>query len=190
MVALLFLGLVLASQQGSGLDPCEQKLPSSLRAEFAKRFVGYRQIRVSDYEPATVESEKQYHGGSPCIAAEGGDFDGNHEQDFVFLAVKPSERLIAVVALRKGKTWRMEELWDLGIDPNSDHLGCCYANVLPPGRYENVYGTTPDPTEPPERNERLEYTSTRQAPVVGGIESSGIAFFLSGGRWLHVWIQD
>ena len=187
MIRRLVLAVVLL-QPGlaAGLDPCQSKLPDSLRSEFARRLPDYRQVLTSDYDSPTIESERQYHKGNPCLAAEGGDFDGNGRLEFVFLGKKSGGGLKAFVGLRDAKTWRIQELWDLG----SEYVGCCYANVLPPGRYENFYGTTPDPDEPPAPDERLVYTSKTQAPIVGRIESSGIAFFLSRGRWLHVWVSD
>jgi hypothetical protein len=184
-VAVLSLALLYPGAL-SGQDAYELKLPASLRAQFSRAFPGYRQIRVSDYEPSTIENEKEYHKGNRCIAAEGGDFNGDGLRDFVFLVLSPGKSVKALVALRDGSTWRIRELWDLG----SDYVGCCYANVLAPGKYDNFYGTTPDPEVPPASDERLSYTSKTQAPIVGAIESSGVAFFLSGKRWLHVWVSD
>ena len=182
----IFIVAFLTAGRLRGQDACEAKLPPSLRAEFKQAFPGHRQIVTSDYEPSELAAESKYHRGSRCIAVEPGDFNGDRRRDFVFLALSSTKSVVALVALRLKAGWQIRELLDLGFD----QPGCCYANVLAPGTYKNFYGTAPDPQSLPAPDERLTFTSKTQALVVGAIESTGVAFFFSEGRWLHVRVSD
>jgi hypothetical protein len=183
---LLLLLAVLQAHSSVATDPCVQKLPPSLRTAFSKAFPGYRQVLVSDYDIDTVERERSYHAGSPCIAVEAADFNVDGRKDFVFLALHPKKTVRAFVGLGFKRGWHVQQLWDL----KSTYPSCCYANVLPPGSYENVYGTEPDPESPPAPDELLALTATAQGAIVGATESTGVGFFLVNQRWVHIWLSD
>ena len=183
---LLCLLLLLPTQPLFAADACTSLLPSSIRMQFTIAFPGYRPITVSDYSRDTLALETPPNAPIPCLSVASGHFNADRHRDFVFLAVRPKGSVRAFVALRQGKGWGISQLWDLA----EQYPGCCYVAVMPPGHYENVYGTDTDPESPLQPNERLEFTSKADVPVVGSVESTGVAFLLSDAKWLHVWISD
>lgn len=163
-------------------DPVTVRPGNQIRDDFA----GYRLVSLEDYDETTIDVGSQYAGGAQCIPAARGDFNGDERTDVVFLALSPDQHVEAFVALQEADSWSLNKLYDLG----DGVVGCCYADSLPPGRYENFYGTEPDPSRTVAPNERLEHTTSVDVPVVGALEATGIAWFLNDDEWFYVWISD
>ena len=177
--------VLLSASCGQASDPCQGIVEGPIQALLRDDFPGYRTVGLDDYSEATIDRVSQYAGVSQCIPAARGDFNGDRRPDVVFLAVSPDQNVEAFAALNGTESWSVAKLFDL-----RSSVGCCYVDSLPPGSYENVYGTDPDPSRPLRPNERLEATSTVDVPVIGALESTGIAWFLEGGQWYYVWIAD
>jgi hypothetical protein len=177
--------LLLRPSVGMAADSCASALPSSLRSAFLRGHPGYRLVLSADY-PADTPALQAGSDPSTCLAVSSGDFDGDGRKDFVFLALRAKGTIHAFVGLSRRQGWSISELMDM----KEAFPGCCYADIVPPGHYEDVYGTEPDPETPLRPGQALEFTSPHEAPIVGSLESTGIAYFLFRGRWVHVWISD
>lgn len=182
-VILSLLAILTTSAEGiRAPDACSEFLPVSLQSEIARAYPGFRPVRVSDYTEAAIESESKYHAGSPCLGVASADVDGDGRHDFALLITSGNGRTL-VIAAREAtvRRWQLEKLSDFG-----DYgPGRSYVNVIEPGSYEDL-GLN-DEKEP---GQVTRYTSTRPGFIAGGIESSGVAFFFTGKRWIHLWLSD
>jgi hypothetical protein len=175
-VALLAASVVAAP------DPCQANLPDNVRALILTRFPGYVLPRLTDYDAADLKGESEYHHGDPCLFVESADVDGDGRREFAFLISREQGPTYLVVARRPAQKWSLERVFEITPDKAA---GCCYVNVVPAGKYENVYGDSPH-----EPGERQSYTSHRPGFAAGMIGSTEIVFFRQHGRWIHVWVGD
>lgn len=54
-----------------------------------------------------------------------------------------------------------------------------------------MYATDKGPSDyAPEPGRVRRYRATQPGFIAGGIESSGVAYFFDGKRWVHMWLSD
>ena len=168
------------SENLNELDACFKQIPSSLLTSLKQLYSDYRIVTVSDYFKGTIEREKQYHDGNECLSVTKGDFDGNKKTDFALLVTDVSGNEMLIVARNKNNSWVIDKLLDF----NQGRLGTSYVNTLPPGNYADVWGGGK------EIGRVEKFSSDKQGVITGTIESSGVAFFFTEDRWIHIWLSD
>ena len=194
MIVMLLAGVLSLGETGlvqpnTAVDACVAMLPLSLQTAIAGTYRSYRLVQVSDYEPETITSERQYHNGSPCIAVATGDVDGDGILDFAFMLTHRSrQRTVLVSARASGRGgWIFERLDSLG-----DTLpGSQFVNTIAPGKYTDLYASDRAPSDfikGPGHAHR--YVSHRSGFVTGTIEASAVAYFFTGTQWIHLWLSD
>jgi hypothetical protein len=177
-----------AFAQGITPDACEAQVPIRLHEVVLKQFPGYRFARVSDYSKEDIEQHKAHFNGNPCLALASADADGDGFTDFVFLIVDGSKHTLLVAARNPlGKTWKIVELSDFG----PEGPGSSYVEVIDSGAYADMYASDHGPSDyTPEPGRVRRYKATHSGFIAGGIESTGVAYFFDGKRWVHLWLAD
>jgi len=180
----LILVLLTASLSNNSisqeLDACHKQIPQSLIIELKREYPLYRLVIVSDYAPETIKYEKQYHEGNECLSIISADFDGNSENDFGVLITDNANNEVLIVARSIKNKWIIEKLMDF----NQGRLGTSYVNRIDPGTYEDIWGNGSKPG-------RVEKISTNKPGIITGtIESSGVAYFYTENKWVHLWLCD
>jgi hypothetical protein len=177
-------GAALAAPLGaqSPRDACTALLPTSLVAAVEKEFPAYRLPVESDNLPEDVSYDRE-HGGSGCLGVAMGDFHGKDRKDYALLLTSRSaDQTVLIVATRSSSSWHFDRLRDWG-----DGRSRLYVATIEKGSYEQsgaLHGTADEP------GELLRYASKHPGVVSGATESSGVAYFFTGHRWVHVWISD
>jgi len=145
-------------------------------------------VRASDYSTETIESERQYHGGSACIGAATAEVTGDGLPDYAFLITNDTHQTRLVVARPQPHGHlKLSRVMDFGTAGPGD----MFVNALKPGTYEDLYSKDEAPAEFVAERGRVEkYVSARPGFVAGTIGSSAIAFFWTGTRWVHLWLSD
>jgi len=177
---------VLAPAQS--LDPCEAKIPSVLRGMLPKAFPGYRLAHISDYSKANMDLLKKRNSEDPCVGVASADVDGDGFLDYAFFLTNKSRHTLLVTARNvSGTSWEISKLDDFGKD------GCSgsYVEMLKPGQYRDWFDTDRAPSAYiPEPGRVRRYASRQNGFLAGNIESSIVAFFFNGKRWVHLWLSD
>jgi hypothetical protein len=169
-------------------DPCDAKLPPSLRALLTTRFPGFRTARLADYLAEDIEEHKKNSNGDPCLGIASTDVDGDGFPDFAFLLANGKPHAILVAARHLGgKTWELSVLTDFG----GDALGHSYVDTIAPDSYEDLYASDRAPADYVDEPGRVRRFKAKYPGFIAGtIEASGVAFFYSGKRWVHLWLSD
>jgi hypothetical protein len=178
-----------ADATAANRDPCSKFVPQALHSAIAGSYVGYRLVQVSDYDSDTIASERQFHKGSACLGVAAVDATGDGRKDYCFLLTSPTRHTLLVVALSgsRRRPWRLATLHDFG----GEGTGGSFQNTIEPGKYVDLFATDRAPDEYVAEQGRVRrYTSRRSGFVAGTIESSAIAFFYTGKRWVHLWLSD
>jgi len=189
MSTMTMAAVALASllTQASTPDACRDRVPATLHAAIARSHPGSRLVRESDYDAEDIASERQYHNGSACLGVASADVNGDGRKDFAFL-IAANERdtlFVAALATAEGR-WKLSTLTKLTGTPRG-----YFVNRLDAGKYVDLFVGDDAPDEwRPEPGRVRRYTSRTAGFITGGIESSGIAFFFNGTRWVHVWLSD
>jgi hypothetical protein len=121
-------------------------------------------------------------GGKGCLGVAIADFDGDGTKDLLLglTALKGSGARI-VVALTRGKNWKLETLDEWSKDRNR-----LYVAADKPG----VYRRTEALDGPLEEGEVSLLKCLHAAAIFGATESSGVAYCYDNQNWQHVWISD
>lgn len=178
----LLVAIFTCSAEANERDSCRSMIPDSLQKVLKLKFPGYRLPLVKDNENYDIQYNLT-HGGNGCLGVAVGDFDNDKNKDLGILltAIKGDNNLL-VVARKKGEAWKVDLLRDWGNRRNR-----LYVEAAKPGEYSRTEALEGPVTEP---GEVEEFTSVSYGIVSGGIESSGVAYFLKGNEWIHVWISD
>jgi len=184
---LLTAALLAVTAMGSAAapkaeDPCLAKIPPGLRKQLVLKYPNDRLPTMADSRKEDVAEDRK-HGGDGCLLVAIGDFNGDKQQDAALLLFsKAGKQLRLVACLKDGEGWQIESLstWD-GRDENP------YSHPWVPGKYRRSKALEGPVTEPGE----LAFHSSKLTGFVHGtIESSGCAYFIAKGKWVHVWISD
>jgi hypothetical protein len=198
LAAVLLAGCEVPQVPPSPRDPCVARLPAGLRDSLARRFPGHRPVEVDDYLKEDVAWFRNSNHGEPCVWAASADVNGDGSPDFALLLTPRAKAgsspnsgaghtLIVAARSAPGGSWVIDSL-----DEFDAELPChSFVGTLEPGSYQDTFTTgrwespyTPDPG----RVRKLE--AVRPGFVAGRLESSAVAFFFTGGRWVHLWLTD
>src|SRR5215831_18815020 len=104
-----------ASYAQAQLDACADLIPTSVQKAVASKYPSYRIVRVSDYSAEDIASERQYHGGSPCLGVASALVNSDATPDFAFLITSTSRHTLLIAAVSVStSSWRVETLMDFG----------------------------------------------------------------------------
>jgi len=185
---LLLLASASAFAQTPSDEPCKAFLPASLRQVLPKKFPGYRLARVSDYSKDDIDQHKKNFKGNACLGAASVDVDGDGFADFAFLLTDEKDHtMLAAARNASGKFWQISKLYEF----RKEVVGGLYVDPLKSGSYQDLFDMDPAPADyTPELGGVRRYKAQHSGFIAGGIESSGVAFFFTGKRWVHLWLSD
>jgi hypothetical protein len=179
-------------------DPCAARLPAALSDSLTHRFPGHRPVRVDDYLKEDVTWFSKENGGERCIGMASADENGDGSADFALLLIdrakagtnpNPSSGRTLFVAARSmpGGSWVIDQLDEFAAErPCRSFVG-----TLRPGTYRDLFMTgrlaEPFTAEP---GQVRQFGAVRPGFVMGRMESTAVAFFFTGGRWVHLWLAD
>lgn len=177
-IALL---LLLTLPAAAAEDACRMQIPASLQVALSKAFPRFRAPLAADNLPNDNEWDLN-NGGKECLGVAIGDFDGDAASDVLLgLTSLHEPGGLVVVALARGKTWRLHPLdeWPYG-------RATLYVSTAEPGSYERTESSD-GPLEPGEVDV-LE--CPHAVAIFGQIDSSGVAYCYNHEKWLHAWVSD
>jgi len=168
-------------------DPCQTKLPESLREILISKFPGHRLVRVSDYHKEDIDQHQQANKGDPCLGVASADVDGDGFLDFAFFMTNKAGNTWLIAARNvMGRTWEINKLKNFRSSVSSS-----YVESIQHGSYQDLYDTDRSPGEyTPEPGGVKRFKAIHPGFLAGTIESSGVAFFFTGKRWVHLWLSD
>jgi hypothetical protein len=178
----LFLSCLCYGQ--SNTDSCDSLLPASLKYTIKTQYPKYRIGRSSDYsKEALVMQYDNKPNACPAVAA--ADVNADGATDYAFFMINESQDLLLVAAVnRHKKEWKLYKLYDF----RKGELGNSYVEPIKAGRYQDLYANSPEYED--ETGRLRNFASKRSGFIAGSMESSGVAFFFSGNRWVHLWLSD
>ena len=181
---LLLLLVTLGSAPAP--DPCAGVLPTAVLAAVGKAYPAFRVARGSDYSAEDLGWAKE--DGHPCPAIASNDVDGDGTTDYAFFLIsRKGEAWLASARVPAGSRVRVGRLMSFG----SRGLGRSFVYPLDPGRYADMYAAESGPDDfTPDPGRVRAHTSKRPGFSAGTMESSEIAFFFTGRRWVHLWLSD
>jgi hypothetical protein len=169
-------------------EPCAAVLPAAVQELATRVYPGYRLVRASDYSPDDIASELPYRHGNACIGAASAAVSASSVRAVAFFLTGASGQTVLVAALPDARSsWHLHTLMDFG----TEGPGNSFVNTLEPGVYADLYSKPNGPGEFTAEPGRVRsYRARRAGFVAGTIESSSIAFFYTGRRWVHLWLSD
>ena len=185
-IRALFLPILMLifSNVAIGATPkeCLKKLDPNLVKLLEIKFPHLRIPRLADLDQQSINFDIQ-GGGDGCFVVAEGDFDGDQRQDLAVLLTSISKKdAHLIVALKRGKTWAVHQLPTF-----CDTIQFCYVKPEKPGTYIRSVALDSPPSRP---NERVKLTSKTTSVLSGTLESTGIVYVYSKGRWNYVWVSD
>lgn len=178
---LLFSCLCYAQ---SNTDVCDSILPASLKEVIKTQYPKYRIGRLSDYSKEALMM--QYDDKpNPYPAVASTDVDGDGSTDYAFFITDESLHTLLISARNlRGKKWQLYKLEDF----KKETIGSSYVESIKAGSYQDLYANSPEYQDEPGRLRK--YTSKRPGFIAGTMEASGVAFFFTGKRWVHLCLSD
>jgi hypothetical protein len=172
----------------SAPDPMEKMIPLEVLGLVHCQFPSYRLARLTDYSKDDLNQHKKDHHGNPCIGCASADVDEDGFPDFAFYLTNNTKHTLLMAARNPGgKVWVLEQLMDFG----KDGPGSSYVEYLKPGKYADLFSTEENPAEvKPEPGSVRKFHARHPGFLAGTIESSAVAFFFNGKRWIHLWLGD
>ena len=159
-------------------------VPSGLKKAIKTKYPSYRIGRVSDYPKEALVMQYD-HKPNSCPAIASADVDGDGNMDYALFIVDASQHTLLITARNiGGKSWQIYKLYDF----KKRELGNSYVEPIKAGTYQDLYANSPEYQNEPGRLRK--YTSKRPGFIAGSMESSGVAFFFSDKRWVHLWLSD
>jgi hypothetical protein len=188
----MLAALVTVTSSGSHVasqDSCSALVPQSLHAAIARSYPGSVLVRESDYDPAIFSSSDRSPDDGPCIGSASADVNGDGREDFAVLIASSSGDAVIVAALAgSGERWRLSTLETFSQD--SIPRGY-FVRTLEAKTYRDMYASETGPDDfRPEPGRLRRYTSRRPGFGVGKVDSSLVAYFYNGLRWVHLWLSD
>lgn len=163
-------------------EPCQREVPPDLDKILTQQFPSFRLPRLTDHSSDTISYDRK-NGGDGCLSVVTSDFDGDNNSDVAILLPDNENTTVQLVAaLRRENSWAIYYLstW-------CKKIAYCYVKKLEPGLYERT-PSIDGPVSNPDERERIQSITT--SIVSGTLESTGVAYVFSGGKWLHVWVSD
>ena len=106
---------------------------------------------------------------------------------FVIAAKNDRALIIAAVSMPDGH-WQLSTIQTVSEDSTPRRH---FVNTLPPDKYTDMFTAADAPDEwRPEPGRLRRYTSRRPGFVAGTLESTAVAYFYTGTRWVHLWLSD
>jgi hypothetical protein len=177
----LFL-IVIPSGLVKAADSCSVLIPSGARQAITTAYPQYLLPTEADNLEELVKLNRE-EGGTGCFGVATGKFRGDLKDAVAVLLHKKKGNTLLVVAFPVGDIWKTELLRDWG----AGERNYLYVNFVGPGTYKRFDELEGPVSEP---GEKLTFTSKSPGLVTGRIESSGVAYFFTGKKWVHVWISD
>jgi hypothetical protein len=149
-----------------------------------RQYPSYRLPAESDNLAEDVRLNRE-HGGSGCLGVAPGRYRGGKSNDYALLLYSRSsddKALLVIASGGSGSRWRLELLRDWG-----GGRGVMYVASAKPGKYTRFGGLDAPPGE---LGELSEFVSALPGIVSGRVESSGVAYFFTANKWVHVWVSD
>jgi hypothetical protein len=153
---------------------------------------------VDDYLKEDVAWFRKENGGEQCIGVASADVDGDGSADFALLLIgraktgsnpNPGSGRTLLVAARSmpGGSWAIDRLDEF----DAERPCRSFVGTLGPGTYRDLFMTGklggPFTREP---GQIRQFGAVHPGFVAGTLESSAVAFFFTGGRWVHLWLSD
>lgn len=183
LLSLLFVFPGFAS--GAAPKECIEKISPDLVKLLGGKFPAFRIPHLTDLDQQSIRFDLD-NGGDGCYAVANADFDGDSQQDVAILLVSttkdPQKEPQLIVALRRGNTWKIHKLPTF-----CETIQFCYVEPEKAGTYLRTQ-VAEDPIT--RKNERSKLTSRHMSVRSGTLESTGIVYVYSNGRWLFVWVSD
>lgn len=180
---LLWILLLIFSSSSVAATPkeCVEKISPNLVKLLESKFPELRIPRLIDLDQQSIRSDLD-SGGYGCYAVTTGDFDGDGRQDVATLLVSATKEAQLVVALRRGNDWKLRKLPTF-----CETIQFCYVEAEKAGTYMRTQAAEDPITR---KNERSRLSSRHTSVRSGTLESTGIVYVYSNGRWLYVWVSD
>jgi hypothetical protein len=182
LVSILALLMLPGLAQGAPMTECADKLDPKLRGMLVREFPKLRIPYLADLDQHSVDVDLK-NNGDGCYVVANGDFEGRHLHDSALLLapVKKGQPQL-VVALQRDKSWKIFRLPTFCTE-----LKNCYVKGQKPGTYSRSAALDDHLNRP---DERMNLTSKNSSVLAGQLESTGVVYVYSAGRWLHVWVSD
>ena len=162
-------------------DSCQKQIPESLSAALKQQFPEYHPPLVTDNNPDDIKWDVE-HGGSGCLGVGVADFDGDSSKDYLLdLTALSDEGFLIVVALSHGNSWDFHTLYKSKQDRKRT-----YVAVAKPGKFKRTEAAD----GPLASGELNSMSCPNWGATFGTVESSGVVYCFTKGKWHHVWVSD
>ncbi|MCX6873412.1 MAG: hypothetical protein NTW21_06335 [Verrucomicrobia bacterium] len=198
LAAVVLAGCEVPQVPASPCDRCVARLPVGLRDSLARRFPSHRPVGMDDYLKEDVAWFSESNHGERCLGVASADVNGDGSTDFAVLLTERAKAgsspdsgtgrtLLVAARSAPGGSWVIDSLDEFGAErPCHSFVGTAepgsYQDTFTSGRWDSPY------TPAPGRVRKFE--AVRPGFVAGRLESSAVAFFFTGRRWVHLWLSD
>lgn len=155
-------------------------------AQLHDSYPKFRPVKASDYSQESLAYPKAHGISCPGIAL--ADVDGNGLFDMALFMTAENGHTVLVVARRfKTPKWDVSTIRDFGMEGVSNS----YVEPIAAGRYTDLFESDVAPSDYVPEPGRVKHFRSRYAGFIAGtMESSGVAYFFAGKRWVHLWLSD
>ena len=181
LIALLVLPQALNVASAKDID-CASLLPGGAKVAISRAFPAYRLPVSTDNLEEDIEAHRKF-GGTDCLGIATGIVKGRNEAVAALIRKVGGSGTLLVVAHKSAAKWQVELLRDWGSSGDKR----LYVEALEPGSYQRTPALDGPADEP---GELLAYVSRSPGLLSGLTESSGVAYFFNGSKWVHVWVSD
>lgn len=183
IIFLAILGLLtFTANADSSSDPCQRGVPTDLAKLLMQRFPDLRMSKLTDHWLDAISYDRK-NGGNGCLSVVISDFNGDKKDDAAILLTNNEKTIIQLVA-----TLQRKNGWDVyNLTTWCKNITHCYVEKLEPGLYTRTLAIDGPVSQP---DERESIRSKNTSIVSGTLESSGVAYVFSDGKWLYVWVSD
>ena len=193
--AVLFLSVSVHGSttisQARQADACSQLLPVTVRRLVESTYPGAHIASLNDYSAEDIRLFRGEKQDCPGIAR--ADVNGDGRPDFGVIVTSKQKHVLVLAAVSQAvEKWRLDLLIDWGREGRGSVAhSTIYVSRTAPGTYRDMFTVDPAPSEYVQEPGRVRtFHAKRDGFVFGGIEASGVAYFLKGRRWVHLWVSD